>query len=86
MGGRGSGRPAQRAILEQRLRLDIRMFRRRGWLTASPSGVLQWSQDGEAMGEFGVPVRTTADGLQSLVRISAIADGRFSLIADGVAA
>jgi hypothetical protein len=47
MGGYGSGRPRHHGVIEQRLRLDVRMFRRNGWLVAGRAGTLRWSQHGE---------------------------------------
>ena len=47
MGGWGSGRPGQHGVLERRLRLDVRVFRRRGWLVLSGRGLMRWSDDGE---------------------------------------
>lgn len=47
MGGYGSGRPAQRGVIEHRTRLDIRQFVRRGWLRCWGSGSLSWSRGGE---------------------------------------
>lgn len=53
MGGYGSGRPRRHGVIEQRLRLDVRTFRRRGWLARNHAGVLRWSQDGEETGSLG---------------------------------
>lgn len=48
MGGYGSGRQGWRGVIEHRLRLDVRTFRRRGWLDAGEmDGVLRWWRDGE---------------------------------------
>lgn len=56
MGGYGSGRPRCHGVLEQRLRLDVRTFRRRGWLARRGGGVLRWSQDGEETASLGYQV------------------------------
>jgi hypothetical protein len=47
MGGWGSGRPRQHGVIEHRLRLDVRVFRRNGWLAAGGAWALRWSQYAE---------------------------------------
>ncbi len=60
MGGSGSGRPRYHSVIEHRLRLDVRMFRRRGWLAAGWGGVLRWSQDGEETASLGYRIGDAA--------------------------
>jgi hypothetical protein len=47
MGGHGSGRRGWHPVIEHQLRLDVRLFRRNGWLAAGRAGTLRWSQYGE---------------------------------------
>jgi ribosomal protein S27AE len=54
MGGYNSGRYGWRGVVEQRKRLDIREFRRRGWLRSGSSGTLHWSRDGEPDGSIDI--------------------------------
>ncbi len=58
MGGWGSGRPGRRDVIERRLRLDVRVFRRNGWLVAGRAGTLYWS----GYGEQTASVRFTTHG------------------------
>jgi len=59
MGGYGSGRPRLHGQIEQRLRLDVRMFRQRGWLVPGHTGTLHWSQHGEQIASIRYQVRNT---------------------------
>src|SRR5215471_6951142 len=61
MGGYNSGRYGWRGVVEQRKRLHMRTFHRRGWLRPGLSGILQWSSDGEPSGTVGY--RTDHDAL-----------------------
>src|SRR5262245_30530911 len=52
MGGHSSGRHGWRGVVEQRKRLDVRIFRRRGWLRRGGAGVLRWTSNGEPDGSI----------------------------------
>ena len=53
MGGYGSGRPALRGVIEDRIRLDVRGCARRGDLEPGSAGKLSWSCDGEETASAG---------------------------------
>ena len=59
MGGFGSGRPAYYGSVEDRLQLDIRRFRREGWIRG-PGGTMTWRRDGEAFASLGYTVEPGA--------------------------
>src|SRR5690349_20890366 len=54
MGGMGSGRSGFRRIAEHTNRIDIREWRRRGYLRFSTSFTWRWHVDGEPAGSIGV--------------------------------
>jgi hypothetical protein len=68
MGGYGSGRPRLHGLIEQQLRLDIRVFRRRGWLVAGHAGTIRWSEDGDESASIGYQVRNTTMVLSYQIR------------------
>lgn len=56
MGGFGSGHHwhgGGKGVCEQMKRIDLREFRRRGWLRSSRRGSLNWSMGGEPAGSIG---------------------------------
>lgn len=54
MGGSGSGAPRYRRIAEECRRIDIREWRRRGYLKGSHCFTWTWSVNGESSGSIGV--------------------------------
>ena len=53
----GAGRPGYRLKAEQTLKVDIRQWRKGGYLVNGQSFVWQWSRGGEKTGTIGVTVR-----------------------------
>ena len=60
MGGIGSGRAGFRRIAEHTKRIDIREWRRRGYLTGYRAFTWSWNIGGEPAGSIGVVTNTTA--------------------------
>ncbi len=59
----GAGRPGHRAKAEHMQRVDIRLWRRGGYLLAGRSFTWRWNRDGDPAGSIGVQVNG-ADLLQ----------------------
>lgn len=60
MGGYGSGRwprPSGKGIVESQRRIDVRRLHREGLLTKGKVAALEWSRDGQSLGQFGVACR-----------------------------
>ena len=53
----GAGRPSYRLKAEQTLKVDIRLWRKLGYLNNGQSFAWQWSRGGEVTGNIGVSVR-----------------------------
>ena len=52
----GAGRPGYRLKTEHTLKVDIRLWRKMGYLIDGRSFAWQWSRGGEVAGEIGVAV------------------------------
>lgn len=66
----GAGRPSYRLKAEQRLKVDIRNWRKLGYLIDGQSFAWQWSRGGEVTGNIGVSVSSDS------VRLGYTAQGR----------